>query len=331
MITRFFNYGTGVYVLGRYYDSSIADYTTGSAEIKTTHVVNALAGVPVGDYSIVSVSETLTNPTFVLSGGGSISGPGLQYFEIVLQIEGSYFTVSFDPPSTISRKTTASGALITEQVFPMRWNAGTTKAATTRSYCTRAPLNGIPPGDDDNVVFQQGILVNALTADMNRDNAYVTLSCQLGAIARARLWGYAYRGTQAQADMFETVMHMKRASYCGDASFFTRRATEFFIKDSAGINDDGAGIITSTSGFEATWGYHAANNFRALCVNMVDRRHPNALYLPPNWTGGSHDAFTGDCDGNGTVDLPLDNCPLPPSNLDPAHSWWVASQADPSP
>ena len=160
-------------------------------------------------------------------------------------IQDSNFTVSFDPPSTanpasISRKTTASG-LVTEQVFPMRWNAGATKTATTQSYCTRAPLNGIPPGADDNVVFQQGIIVNALDGGHDRDDAYVTLSCQLGAIARARLWGYAYRGTQSQADIFETVMHMKRASYCGDASFYTRRATEFFIKDSAGITTTALG------------------------------------------------------------------------------------------
>ena len=69
MITHFFNYGNGVYVLGRYYDSSLGDYTTGSARSRPLALTNALAGVPVGSYSIVSVSETLTNPTFVLTGG----------------------------------------------------------------------------------------------------------------------------------------------------------------------------------------------------------------------------------------------------------------------
>jgi len=295
--------------------------------------------LPAGDYSIQSVSETLTVPTFTLqttlNDGTNLSGPvtgvNLLHLSIAFKRAG-YSTISFVRHATDSRTTSGTHTTATLHVFDMQWNDGTTvDLATRQPYCTLAPVGGV--ADLDWVVFQQGIIVNALNGRLNQNSSYVTLSCRKGGIATARKWGYVYRGTAAQANMFETAIHMKRASYCGDATFYTRRNTDIFIRDSATINDDddpttGSSALTfPDADFEASWGYDSASGtFRALCVNVGNRRRPGAEWPPPVYGGGN--TFNGHCADGTTIPLGTapggPGCPLPPTQ-----PMWIADQYNP--
>ena len=111
----------------------------------------------------------------------------------------------------------------------MRWRiAGA--PGTPQSYCRRAN------GTEDQVVFQQGIAVNAINAAVHRNAAFVTLACRYGGPPTVRLWGYPYRS--GDTDYFDAGLHMKRASYCGDASYFTQPETLLLVGDDHGTHTE---------------------------------------------------------------------------------------------
>ena len=278
MIVQFINTGSApLLFIGRGIDRSNAfgNYTYRAGRVEyarygsTTH------------RAVVSVTESLTMPTFTLAtSNGPIyaSGANLAQLELVLSFDDHLYTVSFGTPTlaAITPDSGSNGAVL--QDVAMRWNAGDTKSANPATYCTRAPLNGAA-GTDDWAVFQQGISVDPLTSVMSKDNTVTTLSCRRGAVATARWWNYIYRGTAAQDDMFEAAMHMKRASYCGDDAFFTRRNTDILVWDNAGNQTS---PITPTN-MEASWGRVNGGPIHAVCVTGPNRRRPGALYEGDNF------------------------------------------------
>jgi hypothetical protein len=164
-------------------------------------------------------------------------------------------------------------------------------------------------------------------------NSYVTLSCLHGAIATAHWWGYSYRGTPAQTDMFEAAMHMKRASYCGDDAFYTRRNVVIMMRDEVGnLGNDAIRPLE----FEASWdrAWLPDGPIRATCINRLKRRRPGALY-PPNPNFGVD--FDGTCDGNPLPDCSPDETLYPPLLVnpndpdDPGAYGPLASQKTPTP
>jgi ADYC domain len=280
MIGRFVNLGAGLQVQGRGYDPNTGNYYGHTAELVRA-IYNGQG------YSVVGISESLTLPTVTLSGLPPLVGPQIAGLQLVFKVDDGIWTLTFteslaDDPGYNSAK------LNPLKEFHAVWNEGEGyQSSLAQEYCTRAPVDATTPGEMDPVVFQQGIDVNPVTAVMVQNNDYVTLSCRHGALATVRFWGYGYRN-QATADLFEGAMHMKRASYCGDDTFYTRRDTLIRVRDSLGLMDDTLDPIE----FEATWGRPSASSpIRALCVNKHWRRRPGVLF-PPDQSGVK---FNGQC------------------------------------
>lgn len=280
MIGRFVNgqYG-GVEVEGRGYNPSTGNFYGHPAELAHA-IYNGQA------YAVESITEWLTLPTVTLYGLPPLTGPQIAGLSLVFKVDGGTWTLTFteslpDDPGFNSAK------LNPLKEFHAMWNAGDGyNSSDAKEYCTRAPVNG-NPGEMDPVVFQQGIDVNPITAVMAQNNSVVTLSCRHGSLATVRWWGYSYRDPNT-ADLFEAAMHMKRASYCGDDTFYTRRNTQILIRDSSNIMQDPLDPIE----FEARWGRPSAGSpIRALCVNKFWRRRPGVNF-PPDSSGVK---FNGDC------------------------------------
>jgi hypothetical protein len=280
MITRFVNLsGGGVTIQGRGYNPSNGNFTSRPAGIYGARY-NGVSG-----FHVLEVDESFTVPTIKIIGQTGpafpVTGVELLNLQLVVSVDEGLYTLSFvgheSDPNPDGNATL--------QDFDMGWNAGETATANPTPYCTRAPVYG---GVEDPVVFQQGIAINAVTGVMmeRNNNSFVTLSCRHGGIAASRWWGYIYRGDLASAQMFASAIQMKRASYCGDETFYTRANTFIEVRDSAGIMGD----TLDPAAFEASWGV-TANGVRAVCVNLNHVRRAGALW-PPN-PGG--DAFGGTC------------------------------------
>ena len=287
MITHFINVsGGGVTLEGRGIDTTHPTYY--KTQPGTVYYARYNGG-PMRQ--VLSVSETGTLPTFKLAtpnGPNFVTGADLLHLQLVLSFGGKLWSITFW--NRWQEPGIAGNPNVTLQKFDMRWEEGELATANAQPYCRRAPINN---SDPDAVVFEQGIKVNPVTAIMAQDDSYVTLSCRHGAVAMVRWWGYVYNGGPNQTEMFEAAMHMKRASYCGDDSFYTRANTDIMIRDTAGNLHD----TLSPTDFEARWGRPANGGpIRALCVNMAHRRHPAALYPPV--TG---DLFTGTCENGPTI------------------------------
>jgi hypothetical protein len=280
MITRFVNVtGGGVTIQGRGFTPSTGNFTSRPAGIYYARY-NGTAFL-----HVLQVQETLTVPTFWLVGQSGpafpVTGLNLLNLQLVVSVDEGLYTISFYGHHADSN----SDGNATVQDFDMAWNPGESASPNPNAYCTRAPVYG---SVEDPVVFQQGIAINAVTGVMmaRNSNEYVTLSCRHGGIATARWWGYVYRNDLTSAQQFASAIQMKRASYCGDETFYTRANTFIEVWDSAGINGD----TLDPDAFEASWGM-TANGIRAVCVNMNHRRRPG-LNWPPNQSG---DPFNGTC------------------------------------
>lgn len=310
MITTFINLtdangaASGVNVQGRAFDSSRGIWIYTTARLDHALIDNR-------QYPVLSVTEWLTSPTFTLKDGTNpnkvVSDDQLKVLQLVVVLgEKTPYTLSFGEQVSDVGVTGGTGS-VGAKVFsyPMFWNVGTSKSANPTDYCKRALQDGQVTRDPDTIVFQQGIAVDPVTAVMARNGAYVSMSCRRGAIANARSWGYIYRQGEDPSVMFEAAMHMKRASYCGDETFYTRRDTQILISDKAGIQRDGV----NSSNVEARWGRALDGRIRALCVNYAPaapelRRHYNARY--PLNTGVR---FMGDCfDVNGNREFTIPTC-----------------------
>jgi hypothetical protein len=289
MLLRFVNTGTGVDVVGRHYDSALAQWFV---ETRT------LSGAVYGGHLYVptQVTEDQTLPTWTLHDEATntdttVSGAAAVNLKLKFTRDADNYTLSFT-------STSSEGTAPAIQKFNMQWSKNGEPA---QQYCYRAP--GIPDGAADPVVFQQGIGVNPDDATVGRNASYVTVSCRHGAMATVRLWGYTYTGAGTyQTNLFDMGLRMKRASYCGDESFYTRAGTEIKITDDIPIQSSAS---SNPSLIEASWGwvtYAGTAKFRATCVNMPKRRHRLAEYPP-----GSGILFSPTCPDGFTIPA----CSLP--------------------
>ena len=243
-------------------------------------------------YTLSSVDETLTEPTFYLQQTGGTPFPVSPLdVTMVVTLSGKPHAIKWFA-ETQEQVRGPSGQMLHE--FGMRWSPGTAYSPTeSQAYCHTAD------GSIDKVVFQRGIGVPPLTAVMARNTDFVTLSCRSGAIAVARWWGYIYRGTEAQADMYEAAMHMKRASYCGDITDYTQSGTAIQIEDNVGIEN----AQLSTGVMEASWGRDPSGvgPVHALCLttNSANLRHPELLPVDLS-------QFDRTC--NNTLPTPMQDC-----------------------
>ena len=285
MLTHFINQpGGGVTLEGREFDA-----VNGAYFKQTTDWVGArYLGV---SYSLFGVYESATVPQFrLLRTNGTpfnVTGNQILDLELIVEIKPAFWTISFKVGQNHGQDIHGNpdGQLlpgpgsqhVTVNAFDMFWNPGQTRAQTPQPYCHLAPklVTNPPAPETDPVVFQQGIVVNAVNAVMTPMNNYVTLSCLHGALATVAWWGY---DDHTQPELFEAAMHMKRASYCGDDSFYTRRNTTIMIRDTVGNLDNS---LFDPLNFEASWGRPPSGGpIRALCYTPNKERRPNALYPP---------------------------------------------------
>jgi hypothetical protein len=163
------------------------------------------------------------------------------------------------------------------QTYDLTWAPTTAAGVATAppvSYCFDAS------GKPDAVVFQQTIAVDPATGAVTRDATtagFVTMSCWQGAPATVYDWGYDYRaGTGAHDPFyFDAGIQMKRASYCGNAQFYTVAGTEIAIEDDHHIQP----ATPAIGAVEAVWSPTGAR-----CIDLDNRRHKNM-------------GFTGSCPG----------------------------------
>jgi hypothetical protein len=317
MITTFINVTNpngdpiAVNVVGRKFDAS-----QGIWLVTTAMLDHALIGNDVHHpYNVIAVGEWLTSPTFTLSDGTlpnkTVSASALTTMQLVVLDDKLPYTLSFGAEQSdvgSTGGTGSTGALVWS--YPMFWNAGTTATANPTIYCEHALLHGQVTPAADAVVFQQGIAVDPINAEMTRNGADVTMSCRYGAIANARSWGYIYRQGTDPSLMFEAAMHMKRASYCGDRTFYTHHDTKILVNDTAQPPIQADGV--NSSNVEARWGRAPGGRIRALCVNYHVtpsdppdlRRHWSTRY--PVTSGA---LFNGDCfDLNHNYEFTIPTC-----------------------
>jgi hypothetical protein len=172
----------------------------------------------------------------------------------------SYSALVFQSTGTVS-----SNGMPPMNTYDLSWStlakeSDLSAAMPGTPYCVDAQ------GKTDPVVFQQGIDVDPASGIVgDRRPDIVTMSCREGAMPTVYSWGYDYR-TVVPADTFyfDAGIQMKRASYCGDAQYFTAAGTEIHIADDKGIQPwrpDPALI-------EAWW-----TPTGAQCVNPANERH----------------------------------------------------------
>lgn len=188
--------------------------------------------------------------------------------------------------------------------YALRWSpGGQFVPAQAKPYCFQAKDDSSAPdfSAPDTVVFQQSVYVDPVTGVVTRNRLATTMSCTLGAIAQSKAWGYGYTAS-SDLSLFASALQMKRAAYCGDAKFFTRKHTLIDILDYQGINK---ATITSNN-VEALWGDDGSGRIRALCVDSGFNpagspnhlRRPGALWPFP--VTATSKPFAAVCDdGNG--------------------------------
>lgn len=227
---------------------------------------------------VIGALEINTTPVWVLrnpSGNTTVSVTDTQLVDLVLHVSFTVpgrrtpvlATLGFNAASTTPRvdnfKTSA-------RVYDLRWqNLSDSPATAPQPYC-HGPHN-VP----DTAVFQQGIAVDPVNGTVTRSNAAgITLSCSLGAPAVVYRWGYPYHGSASDTFYFDAGIHMKRASYCGDANYYTVSGTRIQIADDRSIQSEPIRFL------EARWSPSGA-----ICV---DYNRPDYLRHPEM-------GFTGQC------------------------------------
>jgi hypothetical protein len=147
------------------------------------------------------------------------------------------------------------------RMYNLTWQDARAPQAPVR-YCADGQ------GSTDPVVFQRGMDVHPITGAVVRDATsahFVTMSCRGGAVATVYSWGYGYGVAPSTPTFyFDAGIQMKRASYCGDAQFFTIAGTRIFMTDDQGIQP----ATPPPSSIEAWW-----TPTGAACVNLANLRH----------------------------------------------------------
>ncbi|HEY2743504.1 MAG TPA: ADYC domain-containing protein [Polyangia bacterium] len=288
MITHFINHWPGVTFDARYFDNASSWWLAlPSQGTVTTADFNGQNGL-----AVVSVTETATVPTWNMkdSHGNPVSTQApADFLQLTLHVRVA------DPnggPKEYALTFDGTGVFTKYQVnirkFNMLWRAEDAPQVPPKQYC----LDG--NGVKDQVVFQEMIGVDPVDGSVSRNGTstnYVTLSCLLGAPAKAHSWGYPYRPGYAANVLFDGAIHMKRASYCGDGSFYTKTGTEIHIRDVDTINDAPMGSTP-----EAYW-----TSTRAYCYWPANMRHPEM-------------GFNGTC-ADGTTIPQCTGLPQPPSGM----------------
>jgi hypothetical protein len=274
-----------VNLAGRYYSASDGYWRAGTGQVTGAHYQNEW-------YSVEELNESFTVPKFTLSRSGitrDVTGPDIQYnngLGLVLHVSLDDGTGEYD--LSWGNYSSEPGNNVVVRKAYMRWQSQK-QGTTWTQYCRMAD------GTPDPIVFQQGIGVHPVTADLIYDSAYVTPGCRHGGPATVRLWGYSYRNNTSTADQFKAALHMKRASYCGDRSFYTKSGTEILIWDDFPVNQQ-FDTSTNVTSLEAAWGPNGAT-----CVNLGYVRHGDVEYPAGHY-------FDGYCpDANGVLHR-IPNC-----------------------
>lgn len=272
MIAHFINTPTQVTLVGRYlYDAPTGPdfWVQGTGYVSGADFQGEWFAVDSIDESftvpIFTLSRSPTVPPFQVTGSQLVTGP------LILHVSIDDGTHDYD--LSWNSYSSEPGNNVVVRKANMRWRNQKLGLGWTQ-YC----LN--EDGSNDPVVFQKGIGVHPVTADLIYNASFVTVGCRHGGMATVRLWGYSYQAGTASADLFRAGLHMKRASYCGDKAFYTHSGTQIWIWDSSGIN---AGAVTP--GMEASWGPNGAT-----CVNLNFVRHGDVDYPL-----GSGNYFDGHC------------------------------------
>jgi ADYC domain-containing protein len=222
--------------------------------------------------TVVSLSESGTMPTWTLQSGTQppfpVTGAELKGLKIYINfaIAGmgqTQYVLEFDGPVNSQDRTV--NQTIGYHLLWSRLAGGPAHVV----YCTAAT------GAPDPIVFQQGIDVRPFDGTVALNPNFVTMSCKLGAPATVYRWGYNY--TSADLFYFAAGIHMKRASYCGDAQYFTVAGTRIEFTD-----DQGRSTAARTAELEAWWTPRGAS-----CADPEHARHGD-IVLKNNfkWTCG---------------------------------------------
>jgi hypothetical protein len=298
MIAHFINNGSNVTFVGRYLQyptEPLWAFGTGTVVSATyqnlTYYVQAIGENPIGQpaYSTVPWIKFANVATPIT--GTQIEGV---IFHIQLDNDPAHYDLSWNDYhlATTAEVNGPTNQNNTVHSFNMRWRevrfAALSLPMVWTDYCRDAD------GTRDHIVFQQGIGVHPVSGDLAYNQTFTTVGCVHGAIATVRLWGYTYRENTASADLFKAAIHMKRASYCGDASFYTVGGTFIGISDNQGINSYDPSLR-----IEAQWGPNGAT-----CVNLDAVRHSDVAFaypgeLPAYFGGTCPDRIDPlpDCDG----------------------------------
>jgi len=241
-----------------------------------------------------------TYPYFTLkNANGVINVWGYYFNNLTLYVSLSYpvkaqYALTFGPAWSAANYDVGVGNPNPKTVdykWDMYWRDLLNPGTPAQPYCRRMPTddgNGNKVQLDDSVVFQAGIDVDPQTGHVVAAAGDVTMSCRYGAPATAYWWGYDHASDLWH---FAAAIHMKRASYCGDAGFHTFAGTHIDIQDEAYI--EGAttlsGIQILNSAVEAFWTPNGAS-----CYDQPRRSDLGSLGVP---------IFGGACGG-----IPLPHC-----------------------
>jgi hypothetical protein len=241
------------------------------------------------DLQVIGAQEINTAPIWVLrnpASGTTVSVTDKQLVDLILHVS---FTIPgrLTPVlATLSFSAASATPLIENfktsvRVYDMRWqNLSDSPGAAPQSYCHR------PDRAPDTAVFQQGLAVDPVNGTVTRSSAagIITLSCSLGAPAVVARWGYPYHGSSSDTFYFDAGIHMKRASYCGDAHYYTVAGTRIQITDDRPIQRESIAYL------EAQWTPSGAR--------CVDYHSPDYLRHPEmGFTGRCGSRMVNPCTG----------------------------------
>jgi hypothetical protein len=313
MITHFTNTSNtnGPYVAfqGRYENTTtgIWYYLPSNAGRVFRAIYNGVA------YKVVGVSESSTYPSFTLQDYANDAPFTVYgYYFPYLQLEIGIST-PIDGQWRLSFLQSTSGNLFgtdnysqnlspnvntADQNVVYKWDMwwqNLKTLAPAQPYCKRAPQVdsvGNKSTPDDYVAFQQGIDVDPVTGNVNSGMTNdTTLSCRYGAIATAYYWGYNYNSDWWH---YASAIHMKRASYCGDASYYTVSGTQINILDEVPI--EGVQTTVPDTSVEAFWtpsgaacynGPRRSDLYDKFGIKPFDGNCPNGTQIPScsGWSG----------------------------------------------
>ena len=258
-------------VRGYYVDAGTHTYGEGRVAA-TTYLMKSCDLVDM----YVRRSELRVNIIDIAGVGESVADAKLQDLRLALEIPNpatrgaKYFDWSFaGPPSELGNGWSYDNPIMG---YPVNWD--------TKGAGGPFPLCAGKAGVAQRAVFTQGYFWDPTSFDRGgkMDDRTVTVTCELGAIASCRNWGYSpwTEGNQSfdgqAADMSEidqTCIRMKTADYCGQGLVHTEYGTPIVINTPI----EKVRHIAPQPRLEALWTAKGA-----MCVIDNNRRHANILF-----------------------------------------------------